>query len=299
MIHSNIYALQTWMIINSAHNHRDSTTHPVTCMLRVKTHLMHSIYRSKYNTRGRQACLPSSNIIHSEQTHFLSRMNMTLSTFFTSILAFFLCTPAFAETPSEVSKKDFSYSFGILIGKSMREQGIDNNDIDKDVFLKALQATLKEKKTKWNEQQAQIYVMKKIQEIQAKQAEKVEKEHKKFFDKNAKEGGVVSLPSGVQYTILKAGNGEKVKADDTVRVHYTGSLVDGSVFDSSVARDKPATLGVYQVISGWQEILPKMNVGSKWKIFIPPSLGYGAKQAGIIPPHSILIFEIEVLSIEQ
>lgn len=181
----------------------------------------------------------------------------------------------------------------------MREQGIDNNDIDNDVFLKALQATLKDKRLKWDEQQAQIYVMKKIQEIQAKQAKKLEKEHQQFFEKNAKKKGMVLLPSGIQYTILKEGSGKAVKADDTIQVHYTGTLVDGSVFDSSVARDKPATLGVYQVISGWQEILPKMNVGSKWKIFIPPSLGYGAKQAGIIPPHSILIFEIEVLSIER
>ena len=110
---------------------------------------------------------------------------------------------------------------------------------------------------------------------------------------------MVSLPSGIQYTILKKGNGEVVKADDTIQVHYTGSLVDGTIFDSSIARNQPATLGVYQVIPGWQEILPKMNVGSKWKIFIPPSLGYGANGAGIIPPHSILIFEIEVLGIEN
>ena len=87
--------------------------------------------------------------------------------------------------------------------------------------------------------------------------------------------------------------------EDTIQVHYHGTLVDGTVFDSSVERGQPATLGVRQVILGWQEVLPKMSVGSKWKIFIPPSLGYGASAAGLIPPHSILIFEIEVVSIAQ
>ena len=107
------------------------------------------------------------------------------------------------------------------------------------------------------------------------------------------------MSSGVQYMILKEGNGAAVQPESTIQVHYTGSLVDGTIFDSSVERNQPATLGVNQVIPGWQEILPKMNVGSKWKIFIPPVLGYGASGAGSIPPHSILIFEIEVISIEE
>lgn len=216
-----------------------------------------------------------------------------------SALGFLLSSPVFAEIPPEISKKDFSYSFGILIGKSMAAQGLEAKDLDSRMFVQALQATLDGKELKWDEQQAQMLVMTKIQDNQAKQAEMFSKEHQKFFDKNAKKKGVIALSSGIQYTILKDGSGESVKTEDTIRVHYTGSLTDGTIFDSSIARNQPATLGVNQVILGWQEILPKMKVGSKWKIFIPPSLGYGANGAGSIPPHSILIFEIEVLGIEK
>ena len=221
---------------------------------------------------------------------------MIFSALFT---AFFLSTSSFAQKPTDISKKDFSYSFGILIGQSMREHGLTKKDIDSKVFLQALQETLDGKDPKWDEQQAQMYVMMKMQEIQTKQAEIFAEEHQKFFDKNAKKKGITSLPSGIQYMIIKDGDGELVKPENTIQVHYTGSLVDGTIFDSSVERNQPATLGVNQVIPGWQEILPKMNVGSKWKIFIPPALGYGASGAGSIPPHSILIFEIEIISIEK
>ena len=224
---------------------------------------------------------------------------MIRSPLFTTILAFLFSTSAVAETPNSISKDDFSYSFGVLIGKSMVAQGLSSNDLNNKIFLDALQATLNNQELKWDDQKSQMLVMMKIQEIQAKQAEKFAKEHKKFFDKNAKEKGMVTLPSGVQYKILKEGSGDSVKAEDTIQVHYTGSLTNGTVFDSSVERNQPATLGVNQVIPGWQEILPKMKVGSKWEIFIPPALGYGANAAGNIPPHSILIFEIEVLGIEK
>ena len=223
-------------------------------------------------------------------------MTFSLST---SILSLPLSTTAFAEEPPEISKKDFSYSFGVLIGQSMRAQGLEKKDLNHKIFMQALQETLDGKPSKWDEQQAQRYVMMKMQQIQADQAKLFAKEHQQFFDSNAKKEGVISLPSGVQYKIIKDWDGALVKPESTIQVHYTGSLVDGTVFDSSVERNQPATLGVNQVIPGWQEILPKMNVGSKWKIFIPPALGYGASGAGSIPPHSILIFEIEVLGIEK
>ena len=224
---------------------------------------------------------------------------MPFSIFFSIIIAFATFAPAYAETPEEVSKKDFSYSFGIVIGQSMIEQGLDHNELNTKEFVRGLEAILKNKDVKWSDQQARMQVMTKLQKIQEQRAEKYAQEHAIFFETNAKKTGVISLPSGVQYIILQEGNGEKVKDEDTIQVHYTGSLVDGSIFDSSVDRNQPAILGVNQVIPGWQEILPKMKVGSKWKIFIPPSLGYGANQAGSIPPHSILIFEIEILAIEQ
>ena len=123
-------------------------------------------------------------------------------------------------------------------------------------------------------------------------------EQEKFLQDNAKKQDVVTLPSGLQYLILKNGDGEKPGPTTMVTVHYEGSLVNGKIFDSSYKRGKPATFGVHQVIAGWTEALQLMPVGSKWKLFIPSSLGYGARGAGgSIPPHATLIFEVELLDI--
>ena len=121
-------------------------------------------------------------------------------------------------------------------------------------------------------------------------------EQEKFLQDNAKKEDVVTLPSGLQYLILKNGDGKKPGPTTMVTVHYEGSLVNGKIFDSSYKRGKPATFGVHQVIAGWTEALQLMPVGSKWKLFIPSSLGYGARGAGgSIPPHATLIFEVELL----
>ena len=122
-------------------------------------------------------------------------------------------------------------------------------------------------------------------------------EQEKFLQDNGAKEGVVTLPSGLQYLILEAGTGEKPGHTTMVTVHYEGSLVDGKIFDSSYKRGKPATFGVHQVIPGWTEALQLMPVGSKWRLFIPSSLGYGARGAGgSIPPHATLIFDVELLS---
>ena len=121
-------------------------------------------------------------------------------------------------------------------------------------------------------------------------------EQEKFLQENGSKEGVVTLPSGLQYLILKNGEGEKPGPTTMVTVHYEGSLVNGKIFDSSYKRGKPATFGVHQVIPGWTEALQLMSVGSKWKLFIPSSLGYGARGAGgSIPPHATLIFDVELL----
>lgn len=121
-------------------------------------------------------------------------------------------------------------------------------------------------------------------------------EQEKFLQDNGKKEDVVTLPSGLQYLILKNGDGDKPGPTTMVTVHYEGSLVNGKIFDSSYKRGKPATFGVHQVIAGWTEALQLMPVGSKWKLFIPSSLGYGARGAGgSIPPHATLIFEVELL----
>ncbi len=127
--------------------------------------------------------------------------------------------------------------------------------------------------------------------------QKTKDEEKTFFEENASREGVVSLPSGLQYVVLKEGSGEKPVSSSNVTVHYEGSLTNGKVFDSSYKRNSPATFGVQQVISGWTEALQLMPAGSKWRLFIPSELGYGSRGAGgSIPPYSTLIFDVELIS---
>lgn len=119
-----------------------------------------------------------------------------------------------------------------------------------------------------------------------------------FLEENAKKEQVVSLPSGLQYEVLVEGTGEKPKASDKVKCHYHGTLIDGTVFDSSVERGQPAVFGVNQVIKGWVEALQLMSVGSKWRLFIPSNLAYGEQGAGgSIEPNSTLVFDVELLEI--
>ena len=123
-------------------------------------------------------------------------------------------------------------------------------------------------------------------------------DQEKFLQDNAAKEGVVTLPSGLQYLVLNSGDGAKPGPTTMVTVHYEGSLVNGKVFDSSYKRGKPATFGVHQVIRGWTEALQLMPVGSKWRLFIPAELGYGARGAGgSIPPNSTLVFDVELISI--
>jgi FKBP-type peptidyl-prolyl cis-trans isomerase FklB len=123
-------------------------------------------------------------------------------------------------------------------------------------------------------------------------------EQEKFLQDNAAKEGVVTLPSGLQYLILKPGDGAKPGPTAMVTVHYEGSLINGTVFDSSYKRGRPATFGVHQVIRGWTEALQLMPVGSKWRLFIPAELGYGSRGAGgSIPPNATLVFDVELLSI--
>ena len=150
-------------------------------------------------------------------------------------------------------------------------------------------------------QEAQKLLDAYFSEIESKQ-QAAGKEQKsageKFLAENAKKAGVITTASGLQYEILKEGRGQKPTATDKVKVHYHGTLLDGTVFDSSVKRNTPASFGVNQVIKGWVEALQLMPVGSKWKLYIPQELAYGAHGAGeTIRPYSALIFEVELLEI--
>jgi FKBP-type peptidyl-prolyl cis-trans isomerase FklB len=127
----------------------------------------------------------------------------------------------------------------------------------------------------------------------------IKEEGEAFLLENATKEGVITTESGLQYEVIKMGKGKKPAATDRVKVHYHGTLIDGTVFDSSVERGEPITFGLNQVIAGWTEGVQLMPIGSKFRFYIPQELGYGAQNAGAIPPYSTLIFEVELLDIEK
>lgn len=191
-----------------------------------------------------------------------------------------------------------SYAIGVNIGQSLKQQGLDG--IDLNLMKEAMNDVLKGNPTAITAEQCMPVIMASMKKVQEKKFAPVKAEGEAFLVANAKKDSVVVLPSGLQYKILTKGTGEIPKASDKVNVHYHGTLMNGTVFDSSVNRGTPATFGVTQVISGWVEALQLMPVGSKWKLFIPQALAYGERGAGEnIPPFSTLIFDVELLSIDK
>ena len=190
----------------------------------------------------------------------------------------------------------FSYAIGLGIGQnllSMGAQGINVED-----FAQAIADVLNRKETAISHNEAREIVNKYFMELEEKMnAENIEK-GKAFLAENAKKEGIITLPSGLQYEVITEGNGKKPSATDRVKCHYEGTLIDGTLFDSSIKRGQPAVFGVNQVIKGWVEALQLMPEGSKWKLYIPSELGYGSQQAGeMIPPYSTLIFEVELIKV--
>lgn len=189
-----------------------------------------------------------------------------------------------------------SYALGLSIGNNFLTSGIDKLDIK--VFAKAIEDVLNGNQPEISYDEAKEIINEYFTKLQSEKFENNLNAGKEFLEVNKKRPGVVTLPSGLQYEILKEGNGPTPKATDQVKCHYHGTLINGTVFDSSVQRGTPATFGVNQVIQGWVEALQLMPVGSKWKLFIPSDLAYGASGAGqSIEPNSTLVFEVEVLDI--
>ena len=192
-----------------------------------------------------------------------------------------------------------SYALGLSFGQSLRQNRVQG--IDYESFAKGVEAMCEGKMHEISVQEAQKLLDAYFSEIESKQqAAGMEQKSagEKFLAENAKKTGVITTASGLQYEILKEGKGQKPIATDKVKVHYHGTLLDGTVFDSSVKRNTPASFGVNQVIKGWVEALQLMPVGSKWKLYIPQELAYGAHGAGeTIRPYSALIFEVELLEI--
>lgn len=157
---------------------------------------------------------------------------------------------------------------------------------------------LKGDTTLFKMQPAEQFLNQRVADIHKAKEEKQKAAGVEYLKENATKEGVTVLPSGLQYKVLTAGTGPVAKTTDKVKVHYEGRLIDGTVFDSSYKRGEPATFAPNQVIKGWTEALTLMPVGSKWQLYIPQELGYGARGAGSIPPFSTLVFDVEVLGIE-
>tara|TARA_B100000768_G_scaffold137394_1_gene128459 strand:- start:1649 stop:2323 length:675 start_codon:yes stop_codon:yes gene_type:complete len=189
-----------------------------------------------------------------------------------------------------------SYSLGVNIGENIKKQF---EDINLDNFEAGIKDVLeKEVEAKISDNQAQAIINSYFSKKQEKESESVIEKGVNYLRENAKREGVTTLESGLQYEIISDGTGPIPSLEDNVTTHYHGTLVDGTVFDSSVDRGEPASFPVGGVIKGWTEALQLMNVGSKWKLYVPYDLAYGERGAGAqIAPYSTLIFEVELISI--
>lgn len=197
--------------------------------------------------------------------------------------------------PMKNSVDSFSYALGVSLATFYKDKGITN--INNQMLTKAM-ADCKAGKAQLNEGQVQSVIMSHINAIKKANPSPNKKAGDAFLAANKKRPGVITTASGLQYEILNEGTGEKPTVNDEVKVHYTGTLIDGKVFDSSVERGQPITFGVTNVIPGWTEALLLMPMGSKWKIYLPSELAYGEQGAGAdIKPGSALIFEVTLLDV--
>lgn len=190
----------------------------------------------------------------------------------------------------------FSYGLGMGIGQNLLSMGVNTLDIDD--FVKGIKDVLGGEKTALTHTEAQQVVNEHFRKLSEEAYAKVKEEGEAFLAANKAKDGVVTLPSGLQYQVITEGTGKKPSATDRVQCHYEGTLIDGTVFDSSIRRGEPAVFGVNQVIRGWVEALQLMQEGAKWRLFIPQDMAYGANGAGeMIPPYSALIFEVELIKV--
>ncbi|MBC8175000.1 MAG: FKBP-type peptidyl-prolyl cis-trans isomerase [Candidatus Marinimicrobia bacterium] len=196
-----------------------------------------------------------------------------------------------------------SYSIGMDIGGGMKRQELD---INPDLLVQGFRDSFSGSETKVEENTKQkvlrayqMEIRQKQQEIRKKLTEENKMEGEKFLAENAKHKDIVVQPSGLQYKVIKMGDGPIPEKSDMVEVHYHGTLLDGTTFDSSYDKGKPAKFRVTGVIKGWTEALQMMPVGSKWELFIPSDLAYGERGSRVIEPNSTLIFELELLGIEK
>jgi FKBP-type peptidyl-prolyl cis-trans isomerase FklB len=190
-----------------------------------------------------------------------------------------------------------SYSMGIAIGNSMKMAGF--TQFNDKLFYQALTEVLNSKETIIKPEATNNIIQSYMMKLHTQLASKNLAIGRKYLEENKTKEGVVVLPSGLQYKVIKQGEGISPTVDDKVTCHYHGTLIDGKVFDSSVQRGKPAQFAVNGVIAGWTEALQLMKTGAKWILYVPSELAYGEQNVPGIEPNSVLIFEVELISVEK
>jgi len=202
---------------------------------------------------------------------------------------------ASGDTSFKNAEDSVSYCLGIWSGKTMKESGLV--ELNEDLFLNAVKETMDGKETKLKPEEATAFLQAYFGKLEKKKGEANLEEGKKFLESNKSKAGVKTTASGLQYEVITEGKGASPKAEETVTVNYKGTLLDGTVFDSSYDRGQPATFPLNQVIPGWTEGIPLMKVGAKYKFYIPSELAYGDRSQGKIKANSVLIFEVELLEV--
>ncbi|MFW5804723.1 MAG: FKBP-type peptidyl-prolyl cis-trans isomerase [bacterium] len=206
------------------------------------------------------------------------------------------------EAPVELSldsaKDSLSYSLGLLVASNLKAGGITS--LNYEAYIKGLEDNFNDSLPMISEENASVFVNNFVMSLQKEKGKENLNKAEQFLEENKKKEGVVELPSGLQYEIIEEGEGESPGLTDKVTTHYKGMLLDGTVFDSSYDRGEPVQFPVNGVIKGWTEALQLMKPGAKWKLYIPPTLGYGENPPpGEIEPNSLLIFEIELISVDE
>jgi FKBP-type peptidyl-prolyl cis-trans isomerase len=192
-----------------------------------------------------------------------------------------------------------SYAIGLSVASSLKEQNLDQ--LDPKVLVEAISDVFEGKQTKQTPNEAQDIIQNYLKAVAEEKYASNKLEGEKFLEQNKTKNGITTTDSGLQYEIISNGNGKSPSSTDTVEVHYHGTLINGTVFDSSIQRGTPATFGVNQVIKGWTEALQLMSEGSKYRLYIPQDLAYGAHPhpGGPIEPYTALIFDVELISIKN